>query len=161
VAKKLAGALILALGLSASALATPPSPVVAATPPQPAWSALSQEQRATLAPLAGEWDRMENYRRKKWLGIAQRYRTMGPEEQQRLQQKMHEWARLTPEQRLAAREKFKEFNQMSAEEKAARKQKWQEYSQLPEEERRRVRTPETPASALAPTTPPAAAEQQR
>ena len=160
-AKKLAGALILALGLAAPTLATPPSPAVVATPPQPSWNGLNREQQAALAPLAGEWDRMENYRRKKWLGIAERYKTMSPDEQQRLQHKMREWAKLSPEQRLAAREKFREFKQMPPEEKAARKQKWQEYSQLPEEERRRVRTPETPASALAPTTPPAAAEQQR
>lgn len=141
-AKKLAGALILALGLNTVALAATPSPVVAATPPQPTWRGLSAEQQTVLAPLAGEWDRMENYRRKKWLGIAQRYRTMKPEEQQRLQEKMRDWARLTPEQRLAAREKFKEFNQMTPEEKAALRQKWQEYNQLPEDERRRTRAPD-------------------
>lgn len=134
-AKKLAGALILALSLNTAALATP-SPVVVATPPQPTWRSLSAEQQTVLAPLAGEWDRMENYRRKKWLGIAQRYKTMKPEEQQRLQEKMRDWARLTPEQRLAAREKFKEFNQMSPEEKATVRQKWQEYNQLPADDRR-------------------------
>lgn len=160
-AKELAGALILALGLGAPAWAAPPSPAVVVTPPQPAWNGLSKEQQAVLAPLAGEWDRMENYRRKKWLGIAQRYRTMAPEEQQRVQQKMHEWARLTPEQRLAAREKYKGLNQLPPEERAARKQKWQEYSQLPADERRRPRPADTSTAPPAPAAPPQPATEQR
>lgn len=103
-AKKFAGALILGLSLSFSAAASPPTSPVLITPPQPAWQSLNNAQKSALAPLAGEWDQMENYRRKKWLSIAERYERMSPAEQQRLQEKMRDWSKLTPDQRLAARE---------------------------------------------------------
>lgn len=145
--KKIAGALIAALLLCGNSQAAPSGSAIIATTPQPAWAALNKEQKAILAPLAGEWDRMENHRRKKWLSIAERYKQMKPEEQQRLQEKMQDWARLTPDQRLAARERFKEFNQMPAEEQEAVKQRWQEYRQQKDGERSR------PADAPADTAP--------
>jgi hypothetical protein len=77
--KKLAGVVVLALCLSTPIQAAT-NPVVIATPPQPTWAALSQEQQTILAPLAPEWNAMENYRRKKWLGIAQRYNSIAPTE---------------------------------------------------------------------------------
>lgn len=132
----LAAALIVTACLCGTVAAEEPNPVVVATPPQPAWGALSAEQRTILAPLAGEWDRMENYRRKKWLGIANRFQTMSPERQQRLQERMRKWAALTPAERLAARKKYRELD---PEQKAAMQQKWREYEQLPEEEKRRLR----------------------
>ncbi|HEX5804056.1 MAG TPA: DUF3106 domain-containing protein [Azospira sp.] len=144
-------AVVLDLATAGTALAAEPNPVVAATPPQPTWSALSREQQSVLAPLAGEWDRMENYRRKKWLGIADRYRTMVPEEQQRLQDRIRTWAKLTPEQRLAAREKYRQMKQMDPEKKAAVKQKWLEYKQLPEEEKDRLRAGKAAPGAASPT----------
>ncbi len=142
-ARRFALALAAALSLGVAAAAEP-GPAVAATPPQPAWSALDKEQQAILAPLADEWDRMENYRRKKWLGIAQRYRAMPPADQQRLQERMRTWAALTPEQRLAARQKYREIKKMDPEKRAAMKEKWRQYNALPEEEKRRLRA-ERPA----------------
>lgn len=152
-AKRFVVALAVALSLGAAGTALPaePNPVVAATPPQPTWKALSREQQSVLAPLAGEWDRMENYRRKKWLGIAERYRTMDPEKQQRLQDRIRNWAELTPEQRLAAREKYRQLKQMDPEKKAAVKQKWLEYKQLSEEEKDRLRTGRAAPGAASPT----------
>ena len=81
-----------------SAASSTPSPTVIATPAQPGWTELSAQQKSVLAPLSGTWDRMENYRRKKWLGIAQRFPAMAPDEQRRVQGQMQEWAKLTPEQ---------------------------------------------------------------
>ena len=80
----------------------------AAVPPlsQPSWSELNAEQKRTLAPLAGEWDKMEGFRRKKWLGIAQRYQTLSPNEQTRMQRRMTTWAKLTPDERKLARDQF-------------------------------------------------------
>mgnify|MGYP000854583980 CR=1 FL=1 len=153
--KKLAGVVALALCLSAPIQAAT-NPVVIATPPQPTWTALSQEQQAILAPLAP----MENYRRKKWLGIAQRYKSMSPAEQQRLQEKMQDWARLTPQQRLEAREKYKEFSQMAPEEKAAVKQKWQDYKQLPEDEKQRLREQPGNSAPATPLTPTSSTDQR-
>lgn len=122
-------ALILASVIWLGGTAHAASAVVAATPPQPAWAMLTQPQQSILAPLANDWDSMENYRRKKWLGVAVRYPSMTPDAQQRTQEKMREWAALPPEVRRDAREKFKEYNRLSPEAKTALKQRWQEYRQ--------------------------------
>jgi hypothetical protein len=88
-------------------LASPLSHAIVTPPlPQPSWVQLSTEQKNILAPLAGEWDKMDGFRRKKWLGIAQRYPSLSPDEQARMQRRMTDWAKLTPEERKAAREKY-------------------------------------------------------
>ncbi|MDP1957444.1 MAG: DUF3106 domain-containing protein, partial [Rhodocyclaceae bacterium] len=106
---------------------------------QPNWSALTTEQKTILAPLATEWKAMESFRRKKWLGIAQRYPGMSADEQASVQRNMKEWARLAPAERKAAREKFKALQQYPAEERQAVKQKWDEYSTLSQEKRDRLK----------------------
>jgi len=108
---------------------------IVATPPQPAWRELSEDRQQILSPLAEDWDNMENYRRKKWLGIADRYPAMGEEEQARVQRRMRSWAEMTPLQRREAREKYKNLKQLPPERKEAVKQKWEEYSNLSEEQR--------------------------
>lgn len=128
-AQKLARTVILALGLWLGASVQAAPAIVAATPPQPKWAMLTQQQQTILAPLAADWDAMENYRRRKWLGIAARYPQMSPDAQQRTQEKMREWASLPPEIRRDAREKFKEYNKLSPEAKAALRQRWQEHKQ--------------------------------
>jgi hypothetical protein len=103
-------------GVAADAPAAPANPP-AATQPQvrthapkpaavvkPSWAELGPEQQKALAPLAGEWDKLDSFRKKKWLEIGDRYTKMKPEEQQRMQERMREWVKLTPEQRRIARE---------------------------------------------------------
>ena len=144
------GGVILCLALSTSIAAEPPTTAVIGTPPQAVWSQLNAQQKTILAPLAGEWDKMENIRRKKWLGIAERYPTMKPDEQRRIQDRMREWASLTPEQRAKVRNSYKEFNQLPSEQKQAVKQKWEAYSNLPPDEKQRVRQSGKSAQLLAP-----------
>ncbi|MQY51689.1 DUF3106 domain-containing protein [Rhodocyclus tenuis] len=127
-----------------------PSTIIA-TPPQPTWNELAFQQQSVLAPLASDWDKMENYRRKKWLGIAQRFATMTPAEQQRVQAQMYEWTKLTPQQRQAARLKYQTVNQLPPEKKQELKQQWEAYSSLPEDEKRRLQ--EQAAAAAAAATP--------
>ena len=43
-----------------------------------------------------EWNQLDAQRKQKWLGIAKRYPTLSPTEQQRVQEQMHAWAQLTP-----------------------------------------------------------------
>lgn len=172
VKRRYIGGVILSLALSGPLAAEPPTTAFIGTPPQPGWSLLSTQQQAILAPLAAEWDKLDNIRRKKWLGIAERYPAMTPDEQRRTQDRMREWASLTSEQRAKARGSYKDFNRLPSEQQQAVKQKWEAYSNLPPEERQRVRetgkssrllTPPTVAeeSAVAPTaadsgtTPPA------
>ena len=106
---------------------------------QPGWAALTPEQKTILAPLQKEWGGMDAFRRKKWLGIAQRYPAMSPAEQATMQNNMREWARMAPEERKIAREKYKSLRKIAPEERQAVKQKWEEYSTLTEEEKERYR----------------------
>lgn len=127
----LAVALWLASPLSHAGIAPPLS--------QPAWVELNAEQKQILAPLSGEWDNMEGFRRKKWLGIAQRFRSMSPDEQVRMQRRMTDWAKLTPDERKRARDKYKSLQKAPPEKKEAVKMKWKEYKELPESERARLK----------------------
>jgi len=148
---RLAAAVTLAgLGLPAQSV-TPPLP-------QPSWVELGETQQRILAPLASEWDSLESWRRKKWLGIAERYPQMGVEEQQRIQQQMRDWVRLTPEQRRQAREHYRQLQQsVTPEQKELLKQKWQEYRELPAEEKQRLQRQaarQSPAQRSLPIKPP-------
>ena len=136
-------ALLLALASPAWALA--PTPAVIATPPQPQWKELSLEQQKVLAPLVRDWDQMENFRRKKWLGIAGRYQKMKPQAQQLVQKRMQQWAAMTPEQRAKVRSDYKAFSQLPPEKKAEIHKKWQSYSNLPAEDKARLKRGEKPA----------------
>lgn len=111
------------------------------TPPlaQPSWAELNTEQKRVLAPLSADWDKMDGFRRKKWLGIAQRYQAMGPDEQLRMQRRMTDWAKLTPDERKRARDQYKSLQKAPPEKKAAVKLKWQEYKDLPESERAQLK----------------------
>jgi hypothetical protein len=102
---------------------------------KPLWIELSPLQKQALTPLSLEWDRMPELGKKKWLEIANRYATMKPDEQARLQERMRDWVKLTPEQRMAARENFAKSTQVKPEQKSAQ---WQQYQQLSEEEKKRL-----------------------
>jgi hypothetical protein len=124
----------IALGL----LSVPPANAVVPPIKQPSWVELSADQKEILAPLASEWDELEYARRKKWLGIAERYPAMKADEQSRVQRRMIDWVKLSPEDRKLAREKFKHLQKAPPERKETIKQKWQEYKDLPEEEKQRL-----------------------
>ena len=66
-------ALILGLCFALSAIAT------AADKKQPDWAQLAPEQQQILAPLASDWNTLDERRRKKWLLLAKRYPKMKPE----------------------------------------------------------------------------------
>lgn len=146
------------------------SSLAAIVPPlsQPSWKELSAEQQRVLAPLATEWDKLESYRRKKWLGVAERYKSQSPDEQARVDRNMKAWARLTPDERKQARDKYLKLQKASPERKEAVKQKWEAYKELPESERARLKAeaakkpsprpptskhPVAPAKAAAPAKP--------
>lgn len=139
---------------------------------QPAWRALSEDQREVLHPLRSEWDAMDPFRRKKWLGIAERYRDMSPAEQESIQRNMREWARLAPEERNQVRQKYRKLRQVSPEQRETVKLKWEEYSSLPPvtrehmsdiaPKRTQVKTPSKPVvRAVEPTVISPAATLQR
>lgn len=134
--------LSLALGLLLGADAIAGVPTV-----QPGWAELTAQQRQVLGPLASDWEKMDSPRRKKWLSIAERYPTMRPEEQERLQRRMKGWSNLPPEQRALARKKFMEMKKIPPEKRETIRQKLEEYEQLTSDEKQRLqrKPPKKPA----------------
>ena len=128
-----------------------PAPALAFTPPQPAWNQLSSPQQEALKPLAGEWDKLDNFRKKKWLGVAEKFSSMAPDAQKRLHARMGDWARMTPEQRRAARDNFQQAKTLPPEQKKA---EWQKYQTLPESQKKRI-------AAAAESTKPVKRKQER
>ncbi len=94
----------------------------------PAWTSLTPSQRAALGPLERDWASIDAPRKAKWLEVAVRFPAMPVADQQRVQQRMAEWARMTPAERGRARLSFQESKQFSPEQKQAR---WEAYQALP------------------------------
>ena len=101
----------------------------------PTWQELSTTHRQILAPLQPLWDTIPELNRRKWQRIADLYPKLKPEEQQRLQERMAEWVRMTPQERRLARENYQITRQLPAEKKA---EAWDRYQQLPEEQKKKL-----------------------
>ena len=101
----------------------------------PSWAALTPLQQQALAPLASEWDKLDNFRKRKWLAIGNKYATMKPDEQQRVQERMRDWIKLTPEQRRIARESYARAKKLDSTQKSER---WQQYQQLTDEQKKKL-----------------------
>jgi hypothetical protein len=124
-------AIILCLSFVAPAAAAAPQPKAAAQPKpaKPPRTELTPAQQQVLAPLKDDWSEIDTMRRGKWVRVADRYPKMKPDEQQRLQTRMKEWAALTPEQRRVAREKYQTIKKLPPEQRAQVKSQWQQYQQ--------------------------------
>lgn len=150
---------LFALIICLCATLSPLSAHSAPTPKKsPTWSDLTADQRGILAPLSNDWDALDSPRKKKWIGIAKRYPSMTAAEQEKVQRRMQDWAKLSPEQRRTAREGFKNIAKLPPEKKQSLRDKWEEYQQLPEEEREKLRSTQKtkkavvrpPASSISP-----------
>ena len=140
-----AAALVAAAGLGASAAlaaqaeyagpSTTPAPTAKAETGGPRWSELSAAHRKVLAPLNSDWDGLDARSKERWIDVAGRYPKMAPEEQQRANQRMGEWSRMTGPERVQARTTFQETRALSKEEREAR---WKAYQALPEEKKREL-----------------------
>jgi hypothetical protein len=137
--QRIVGGIILSLFLAAPGWAQTTSPSIIATSLQPAWTELTVPQKIILAPLSDEWDSLESFDQKKWMGIAAHFPSLSPGEQRRLQGQMQKWRKLTSEERQVARENYKSAKQLPADKRKKLKQKWEEYSSLPEEEKEKLK----------------------
>lgn len=135
----LLGGLLAALGggaCEAVAQAATAKPVASAAPADtggPAWRALTPNQRQNLAPLERDWPAMSAGRKAKWLELSSRFAGLPADEQQRVQARMADWARLTPAERGQARLSFQEKKSLTTEQK---QQRWEAYQALPDDHRR-------------------------
>lgn len=99
------------------------------------WNELTLAQQHALAPLVGEWNKMEFPRKEKWLVIGNKFTAMQPAEQERMQERMREWVKLTPAQRRSARESYARAKKLNADKKSAQ---WKQYQQLSEEQKKKL-----------------------
>jgi Protein of unknown function (DUF3106) len=111
------------------------------------WAALTVQQQIALDPLKRDWQTIDPVRQQKWLDVAARFGNLSGTEQERVQQRMGEWARMTPDQRSRARLNFQESRQIDPEERQSR---WEAYQALPAEQRRELALQ---ATTPAPTVP--------
>jgi hypothetical protein len=84
---------------------------------------------------------------------------MKPQEQQRLQKRMSEWAKLTPEQRKAARERYQTLKRLPPQKRQEVTTEWQRYQQALQQQQQRQGAPLDPTltDPVEPTPPPAQA----
>ena len=146
--------ILLAAGLPAwsqtGQAAAAPAPVATTKPSAntstsgPVWHSLSPDQRKALGPLERDWSSIDAARKTKWLEVAARFPAMPAADQQRVQERMAEWARMTPNERGRARLSFQESKQFSPEQKQAR---WEAYQALPDDERRALADKHQPKPA--------------
>ncbi|MBP0600876.1 DUF3106 domain-containing protein [Herbaspirillum sp. LeCh32-8] len=100
-----------------------------------AWPNLSAPQQQALEPLSGEWAKMSELQKEKWLVISKKFAHMKPEEQQRLHDRMRDWVKLTPAQRNAARTNYARAKKLDTEEK---NEQWSKYQQLSAEQKKKL-----------------------
>ncbi|WP_020372325.1 DUF3106 domain-containing protein [Herbaspirillum lusitanum] len=134
---------------SATALTTP-SKITKKPDSKPTWSELTPVQQHALAPLAGEWKKMEFSSKEKWLVIGNKFAAMSPAEQERMQNRMRDWVKLTPMQRRSVRESYTRAKKLDADQKSAQ---WKEYQQLSDEQKKKLSQAKLPkhVAALPPT----------
>jgi len=101
----------------------------------PTWSQLTPAQQSALRPLQREWGGIDGPRRRKWIEISERFASLPPAEQARVQSRMAEWAKLTPKERAEARLNFKEAQQVAPQD---RKSQWEAYQALPPDRRKEL-----------------------
>ncbi len=116
------------------------APLTQATPKpgseaKPRWSDLSAAQRQVLKPLERQWQSIDAERKQKWLAIAAKYPSMLPQEQERVQERMADWAKLSPEQRGVTRQQFQTAKRAAPQDRPAQ---WEAYQALPPEQKRRL-----------------------
>ena len=145
-----------------SLLAIIPASEVAAQTKQPAaasvpkhsgnWDDLSLVQQKILAPLEEDWSYLSKERRQKWIQVANLYPKMKRADQERLQSRMNEWAKLSQKDRRIARDNYLSSLRFPAEEKASA---WQAYQQLSADDKKKLAAQEDnkkkPTAATSPT----------
>jgi Protein of unknown function (DUF3106) len=117
--------------LCAQAFAAPTERPISA----PNWAQLKPIQQTLLKPLSADWPNMPQEQRLQWIGIADRFPRMTPQEQANVKQRMADWARLTPEARAKAREQYKKLRTVPPEARKQLEQKWRQYEALPPEQK--------------------------
>lgn len=105
----------------------------------PEWNQLSREQQQLLAPLAGNWDGLDESRRERLLGGVERYLSMNAEERDKAWGRFRVWQGLDEEEKQHIRQQFERFGNMDAKEQERLRERFERFQQLPEERRKALR----------------------
>jgi hypothetical protein len=143
----------LAIGFVNEVAAQTKQPTAASAPKHSGnWDDLSVVQQKILAPLEEDWSYLSKERRQKWIQVANLYPKMKRVDQERLQSRMNEWAKLSQKDRRIARDNYLSSLRFPAEEKASA---WQAYQQLSPEDKKKLAAKEDnkkkPTAASSPT----------
>lgn len=109
--------------------ASAPMPVSAG----PKWQDLTPAQQLTLKPLTTIWNSLDSTSKSKWIAITVNYATRSAAEQQRMQERMGEWAALSSAERERARLNFAKTKKLAPTERTA---DWEAYQGLSAQERK-------------------------
>ena len=144
---------LLAINPASEVAAQTKQPAAASTPKHSGnWDDLSVVQQKILAPLEEDWSYLSKERRQKWIQVANLYPKMKRADQERLQSRMNEWAKLSQKDRRIARDNYLSSLRFPAEEKASA---WQAYQQLSAEDKKKLAAKEDnkkkPTAASSPT----------
>jgi hypothetical protein len=144
---------LLAINPASEVAAQTKQPAAASTPKHSGnWDDLSVVQQKILAPLEEDWSYLSKERRQKWIQVANLYPKMKRADQERLQSRMNEWAKLSQKDRRIARDNYLSSLRFPAEEKASA---WQAYQQLSAEDKKKLAAKEDnkkkPTAATSPT----------
>jgi Protein of unknown function (DUF3106) len=126
------------------------SPVMPVSSPR--WTELTPEQQLALTPLKKLWPDINQARKRKWLAISRNFHDLPEMEQQKMHERMREWASMTEVERAQARLQYAHAQTLSVDE---RRQRWEAYQALSPEERQKLaqhrpRKPQGAAIALRP-----------
>ncbi len=99
----------------------------------PAWSELEPSEQVALRPLQNDWASIDELGKRKWRRIAERYPEMNAADQERLQERMTQWAKLTPQERGKVRSQYLEAKKVPA---SSRQADWKAYQALSPDERK-------------------------
>ena len=122
--------------VTATAPVTPSAPgLTKSAESKPLWTELTPLQQQILEPLAHQWSKWDSNHKSKWITISNKYQSMNPEQQKRLQDNIRDWANMTPEQHRLARESYARAKKLNTEQKTTQ---WQQYQQLSEEQKQKL-----------------------
>ena len=108
---------------------------VTAPPAGPGWELLDTPQKLALYPLAPRWAVLSEQQKRSWLAIAQGFPALPAAEQERLHNRMTDWASLSAQQRSQARLNYAVTKKWAPDNKRAQ---WEAYQALSEAEKARL-----------------------
>jgi hypothetical protein len=91
------------------------------------WGELTAPQQLALQPLNLLWSGITQGQKRKWLALVDNFSSLNPKDQDKLQQRMHQWASMSTQERAQARVIFSQVQQLSGDDRLS---KWQAYEAL-------------------------------